>query len=47
MRSDSSGSEVEKLCFECHDSEHLAREFPNLFAIDAVSGGTDLITVPQ
>ena len=29
LRSDSSGSEGEKLCFECHDSEHLARECPN------------------
>ena len=29
MRSDSSGSEGEKLCFECQDSEHLARECPN------------------
>ena len=29
VRSDSSGSEGEKLCFECHNSEHLARECPN------------------
>ena len=29
MRSDSSGSKAEKLCFECHNSEHLARKCPN------------------
>ena len=29
VRSDSSVSEGEQLCFECHDSEHLARECPN------------------
>ena len=29
VRSDTSGSKGEKLCFVCHDFEHLARECPN------------------
>ena len=29
MRSDPSGIEGEKQCFECHDSEHLEKECPN------------------
>ena len=31
LRTDSSGSKRENLCFECHNSEHLARECPNPF----------------